>query len=581
MFAVPAAGLYRLKVVERNWLVWEQDIRVGGALEPTPELSRLAETFAPILFFHEDEQYSPVALDDTYFLPTRIDIPFSEKSEAWLSGKNAMAFLATHGHRESIVYGSPEGAWWEDAKKPPATNDSTIYWTAHETPSHLYLSYWFFYPYATKAGIFSDLGVDRDWESITVFLKKTEAGPQPVALRTYQHAEPVPISMIRPIGPSWSSGYIDLAWVDVDLSRSCKRPMIYVALGSHTPYPRQGRYRAAIVEEFSEGSIRHCPTSTVSNSCQGRVDLRPLGVGTELSAYAPWGHLSFSGAWVSAPKVTRSLLPPFSPAFEEPTRWNGDTSAQANLFTPSTGAGCACAAEIGCGPPDGGASSTTDAGVEDGSVSCSGTCNDRSECGPDLVCSAGECCPPPESCSSSEDCPMARPECNGFTEKCFGGDECFGDSECDPATPSCIDGVCTTNDCLQIPGLCQGSEVCDPETGRCVPNPLVPCPNGDTDCQSGYYCDVTLDPDECRLGCRGDGDCLGGLCNASHQCEGGTPAGLCEPCNTDADCPAGTTCSEGLPGKLCYESCNAYLGELCVLDPSAQCVLIICSCSGT
>lgn len=318
-----------------------------------------------------------------------------------------------------------------------------------------------------------------------------------------------------------------------------------------------------------------------------------------------------------------------------------------------------------------------DAGGADGGV-CSGSCSTRDECAPDRVCSAqGTCCPPPARCFGPNDCPTGRPECNGATGVCFGGDSCLSDNDCntkpgceggicrcdeqgvcsrrqdecasdedcfvsgayankvciqaasptacvdapactsdaqcsslglvcdlrDVSNPSyqrCISGppcttanncqqgqacvgmICVVEDCTNNPGLCQAGQVCEPTSRQCVNTPLGPCPNGDSDCQAGYFCNTTLSPSACRLGCRSNADCPGGVCNAQNACEGsqGPQGVLCGACTSNADCPAGTECFENpfLGQRLCYERCGVLSGGTCTLNPAAACNIGYCAC---
>lgn len=309
---------------------------------------------------------------------------------------------------------------------------------------------------------------------------------------------------------------------------------------------------------------------------------------------------------------------------------------------------------------------------------CASACQDRSMCQDSQVCdmTMGLCCDPPSRCRSPADCPASRPECNGATGQCFGGDGCFDDRECenkpgcggglcfcditgqppgvcrmrgaectndmecfdngnyvqkyctlgmpparcldapactnalvcsalglvcdlDPQSPYngycrngdacpmgnecgamqvCVGGVCVGENCVNNPNLCQPGEMCDAVSLMCIPSQGGAC-TVDTDCQQGFYCNTTVSPSRCEVGCRDNNDCPGGICNAMHQCEQAS-GGLCGPCNTDADCPAGTTCFENpiTAQKKCYEQCNQFTGQMCMIDASATCVFTRCSC---
>ncbi|MCK6548315.1 hypothetical protein L6R52_20880 [Myxococcota bacterium] len=317
---------------------------------------------------------------------------------------------------------------------------------------------------------------------------------------------------------------------------------------------------------------------------------------------------------------------------------------------------------IGGGRADGG---DNDAGA------CSGSCTDRTMCGADQVCTNGACCPPPARCFSPADCPANRPECNGATGQCFGGDSCVADGDCNtqpgcgggacicsngscrarpdecqgdadclsngqydgrfclltsppkrcvnapgcasdadcvqsslvcdltPGSPSinkckngtpcpngnecnatteiCQNGVCLRKNCLNSPELCNATQVCDATTGMCVANSAGSC-TSDADCAADRYCNTLSSPALCTLGCRDSSSCPNGqICNAAHQCEGGSGT-ECGTCTTDADCPAGTACLEGLTGSKCYEQCSMILNQPCTIRTDATCIFGRCAC---
>jgi hypothetical protein len=316
-----------------------------------------------------------------------------------------------------------------------------------------------------------------------------------------------------------------------------------------------------------------------------------------------------------------------------------------------------------------------DGGVSDGG-SCSGQCTDRTMCGTDQVCRGGACCPPPARCVSINDCPVNRPECNGATGECFGGDSCIQDMECDgkpgcapgacfcdapavgqpgecrarpdecqddmgcwqngayagkvctvqasprrcvdapnctgdvacaslglvcdlvmaspsyqrcvngtpcpngnecnPSTQACVDMVCVGKNCNNTPNFCMANERCDMATGTCLPLMSGTCTT-DGMCNPGFWCNTAVNM--CELGCRDSSECSGGVCDANHRCQ--QPTGnVCGPCTSDADCPAGTNCRPHSirSEMLCYEACNAFAGEDCMLNPNAVCFALRCAC---
>ncbi|MEQ9499645.1 MAG: hypothetical protein RIT81_22350 [Deltaproteobacteria bacterium] len=223
----------------------------------------------------------------------------------------------------------------------------------------------------------------------------------------------------------------------------------------------------------------------------------------------------------------------------------------------------------------------------------SGTCVMRgAECANDMDCFDngtydGKYCtlamPPPRCieapmCTDSVACSRLGLVCD-MTQgspsfgRCKNGDPCPMGNECG-ANQVCANGVCVGENCSNNPALCGQNEMCDGVSLTCVPVQGGTC-TVDTDCQAGYYCETSIS--ECRVGCRDNSECGSGICNAMHQCE--QPAGgLCGACATDADCPAGASCKDITGQMKCYEDCNTFTGQDCMIDPSATCFITVCSC---
>ena len=198
-----------------------------------------------------------------------------------------------------------------------------------------------------------------------------------------------------------------------------------------------------------------------------------------------------------------------------------------------------------------------------------------------LISSSPKTCQNTVACTGDTQCAALGLVCdtqagspsNGY---CINGVPCPLGTECTP-TQICETGRCVSKNCINTPSLCAINEICNTTTLTC--QPAGGCAS-DTECQAGYYCNLTSNPGTCAPGCRDAADCPGGVCNAAHTCEFAT-GGLCGSCATDAECPAGATCRELVtsPGtKKCYESCNAITGQDCVLNPAAACIILICSC---
>lgn len=204
-------------------------------------------------------------------------------------------------------------------------------------------------------------------------------------------------------------------------------------------------------------------------------------------------------------------------------------------------------------------------------------CNAPEDCPTGYNCQSGECIPGPIPCGDSSECPSNY---NCVDGECVPDDiPCSGNPDC-PSGFSCADGKCVPDDipCAADPDCPRGSSCVD---GTCLPGP-IPCEE-DPDCPGGFLCE--------EGGCQPDplappGGCAEGTCdNATCVCADGFKCseGSCVPdpfeappepdpdfpdgegppilpdepipCNSDPDCPGGSSCVGGecLPDPDCPE----------------------------
>lgn len=181
--------------------------------------------------------------------------------------------------------------------------------------------------------------------------------------------------------------------------------------------------------------------------------------------------------------------------------------------------------------------------TDGGMPECSGSCSDRTECGPDNVCKNQACCPPPARCFSPADCPVSMPECNGATGECFGGDGCFGPGDCDDK-PGCEGGACFCDIGQSPPGTCRVRE------DEC---------QSDEDCKmngvyAGLFCTINSPPKRCLEApdCTSDAQCVndGLVCDLDPQSE------------SNGKCVNGSPCTPG--GNECNPTTQACVDGVCV-----------------
>lgn len=387
------AGRYMFTMKEGNWAFWEQQVQVAVALDPnSPELASLARMYSPILSFHERETYSPVALDESFFLPATIDVPYASRSRQEVSGRAAIDYLSTHGHINGLIEGDERGGVWASRRSPPnEVSTSRGYWVAQASGSRLFITYWYFYSHDRKdwhTFTLERFNHNRDREAMTVVLENWPDAPRPVGALYYGHLEDQTLRH-RASGAEWTDSRVAVAWNEIDrVPTACTHPIAYVALGSHAMYPRRGRHELRFSflgvsfspEEEVGGSTYHCPTGVNDPVCLGRSTiLSPLGSGASLADDDAWAHLAFSGNWVDVPGLQNARFPPYAGRIEGTYAWEYAFATRPS-FGPAETAGCN-EATLDAGVQE---DAATDAGVRDGAAADGGVPSGDAGSPPDM-----------------------------------------------------------------------------------------------------------------------------------------------------------------------------------------------------
>jgi RsiW-degrading membrane proteinase PrsW (M82 family) len=192
---------------------------------PSIEDQALAQTYAPVLYFHPDELYRPQAVEvmvDTARLrqarPLRLhvnvltDVSLVDLSYHSHSSYNLDAWLGDEGSSDYKNY-SAHQAYYRAALGPAAGGPPVVVY-AHvvrdENPQYITIQYWLFYYYNDWFNKH-----EGDWEMVQVVLS---AAGEPEWLVLSQHHD----GARRP----WSAARIEQG----------THPAVYVALGSHANY---------------------------------------------------------------------------------------------------------------------------------------------------------------------------------------------------------------------------------------------------------------------------------------------------------------------------------------------------------
>jgi hypothetical protein len=191
-------------------------------------------------------------------------------------------------------------------------------------------------------------------------------------------------------------------------------------------------------------------------------------------------------------------------------------------------------------------------------------------CGPGLACNAVD-----HLCQCSN-CSETNPQLTGLHACVAGGgtsnDQCIG-VDCTTDTDCAAADYCSANACVSgcrlSPDNCPSGTSCDAGTHTCTQGPPPPACLTDTDCPAADYCSGGTCVFGCRISTDGTDNCGAGLaCSpADHLClcsdctetnpqligphlcvsGGGTLNDQCiaVACETDTDCPSGTSCDAG------------------------------------
>ena len=192
---------------------------------------------------------------------------------------------------------------------------------------------------------------------------------------------------------------------------------------------------------------------------------------------------------------------------------------------------------------------------------CPSVCVDEKDCVDAAHCEDGVCVldlPPGQPCDEASDCASGHCQ-NGFC--CATGDCCAQPADCPvdyAATAVCDDAAScqgTRRDAVCATAQCGTSEPISDDSGcgrdtmaqDCAPYQPVYCSgavqqvgpvcgaacDGDGDCQDGFHCDGTCQPDVGDgFSCDENSDCVGGHCQNGYCCASG------DCCGVAADCPA-------------------------------------------
>ena len=267
---VTKTGVYIFSIAESDSsdAVWKQKVfSVAPAEDTLTEIEKksLAEKFAPLVQFHEDEKYSPVSFE---YLLNEIDTDSALMSEPFvLKAKSKKGFfslfskpdlnvefqfkdirkiLPYYGHADSVLKSGLSDSFDTQLVRRYGENHKTVYYSVFENKkwNEIYINYHFFYSFDPKNSKDDKIVMAAhifDRESMTVVLRATTKNPLSVfygahlASQTMAHLDDKD-NVIQ----DWQTGRVFVNWPD--LQKRGDHPIAFAALGSHAMYPVPGNY---------------------------------------------------------------------------------------------------------------------------------------------------------------------------------------------------------------------------------------------------------------------------------------------------------------------------------------------------
>lgn len=350
---VTKTGVYEFSLYQdESSPFWKQKVFVVAQADHMlleEDKQNLAQAYAPVIKYHNDEKYFPVSLEymlnevevdsnlaEEPFQLTNKKIPkgpfqfFRAKSidlNVNLKLKDIRKILPFYGHSESVLKSGLSDSTKTLLKQRYGQNNITVYYSVFENPKYneIYINYHFFYSYDPKNSTVDKESIAShifDRESITVVLRSTSRKPLYVFYGA--HLASQKMAQLGAAGNTiqrWSSGRVFVNWPELNLVD--QHPVAYAALGSHAMYPVQGNFAVMLNEgqiklltEPAGGDRKLFPQSLKSNSI-GATDyvynLQPLHLESVTSQCENTENiLAYSGSTVDVLGPTNATFPPFT-----------------------------------------------------------------------------------------------------------------------------------------------------------------------------------------------------------------------------------------------------------------------------
>lgn len=336
---------------------WIQKIFSVAAAEKNlteSEKNELAQKYAPIANYPQNELYYPVsleyltnqiepdsALNEEPFLLTNRTVSETFFSTLFKSKNNTLnvsfkfkdilQVLPYYGHHESVLKSGLKSSADSLLKKRYGKNNATVYYSIFENTkwNEILINYHFFYSYDPKNGTANKDVMPAhifDRESMTVVLRASTKQP----LYVYYGAHLPNQTMAQldstnsTIKQSWKTGRTFVNWSNAvqPLQSALKfdtHPIAAMALGSHAIYPKPDLYAVLIgrIKALVEpaGGTRYLIPNTIKNFNQAQYEtyqLKKLNLENVISGSQPENILAYSGSTVDVLGPVNASFPPFT-----------------------------------------------------------------------------------------------------------------------------------------------------------------------------------------------------------------------------------------------------------------------------
>ncbi|TYR72634.1 hypothetical protein FZC79_22150 [Rossellomorea vietnamensis] len=349
----PESGAYIIEIKEKDyWFddsVWEQEVFIENesVLFSDSEIQEMAQTYAPILLRHKEEEYYPVSLkyifNDTLEENKLGNIQFTTIfGGVKVPFEDLGKFMPYNGHSESLMDMKSSNVTGEKSLSnlTGSAEESVVYYSYLERGDQFYINYHFLYPFDPKTGNSTDpstFGHNFDRESVSlVFNKDTK---KPTRLVYGAHMEGQPIHLATPglfNDQEWSSGRVSVPF-DQNLPKYHSHPILAMAKGAHALYPVSGNYQVYGISSEPAGitSLEDFESALSNLLLPEEMDIRSnrnykllsmnlnnltsnLDLEDELSYNS---FLTFSGEWVDVKGPANAKFPPFTAREKHITEW--------------------------------------------------------------------------------------------------------------------------------------------------------------------------------------------------------------------------------------------------------------------